>query len=77
MVGNVWEWTSSMEKVYPYRAEDGREGFASNAHRVLRGGSFGYDATIARCATRRGCDPTTRYDSLGFRVGWSPHSQEP
>ena len=41
MAGNVWEWTSSQYKDYPFDANDGRENLTDyEAPRVLRGGSF-------------------------------------
>ncbi len=40
MIGNVWEWTQSKWKGYPYRADDGREELGGNDSRVLRGGAW-------------------------------------
>ncbi len=40
MAGNVWEWTHSLYKSYPYRVDDGREDEAASGYRVVRGGSF-------------------------------------
>ena len=69
MVGNVWEWTSSLTQAYPYRAEDGREDMASAYPRVLRGGSFNDVASNARCAARNDNSLGGRSDFAGFRVG--------
>jgi formylglycine-generating enzyme required for sulfatase activity len=52
MSGNVWQWTNSIFKGYPYDAQDGRESLKIRDHRVLRGGSFAYDQWSARCAYR-------------------------
>ncbi|MDO8970763.1 MAG: bifunctional serine/threonine-protein kinase/formylglycine-generating enzyme family protein [Saprospiraceae bacterium] len=65
MMGNIWEWTSSIFKPYPYRADDGRENLAIFSNRVLRGGSLIHDPT----ATFRDNDPENAcYFNDGFRV---------
>jgi formylglycine-generating enzyme required for sulfatase activity len=67
MAGNVWEWTSSLYRDYPYRADDGREDPDSADSRVLRGGSWLnlYDST--RCAYRRSYTPAYGSRIHGFR----------
>jgi formylglycine-generating enzyme required for sulfatase activity len=62
MSGSVWEWTRSLwgkdweepEFKYPYKVDDGRERLDASADvlRVLRGGSWGGSANLARCACR-------------------------
>lgn len=71
MAGNVWEWTGSLKKGYPYRAGDGREDPHSGDPRVLRGGAWGGDGYGARCAYRGDGYPGGRDDYYGCRVGWS------
>lgn len=66
MLGNVWEWTSSLYRLYPYRADDGREDMASDKWRVLRGGSWVNDATSISAITRLDGD-FLFYNNVGFR----------
>ncbi len=68
MAGNVWEWTSSLHKGYPYQANDGREDQSSRAARVLRGGAFHGVASYVRCAYRNYFNPNSRSADYGFRV---------
>lgn len=68
MAGNVWEWTSSQSKSYPYDEEDGREDVESSAVRVLRGGAFAYDVDDVRCANRLSHFLDYRRRYYGFRV---------
>jgi formylglycine-generating enzyme required for sulfatase activity len=67
VAGNVWEWTSSLYRDYPYRADDGREDPDSAESRVLRGSSWLnlYDST--RCAYRRSYTPAYGSRIHGFR----------
>ena len=68
MAGNVWGWTSSLYKPYPYQPSDGREDMVSRAARVLRGGCFRNVKEDIRCALRLKSTPDTRLGGLGFRV---------
>lgn len=66
MVGNVWEWVSSLYMPYPYRVDE-RENPGTSGERVVRGGSW-YDHTAGLRSTDRYGDPTDdANDGLGFR----------
>jgi formylglycine-generating enzyme required for sulfatase activity len=70
MAGNVWEWTHSLWKDYPYLINDGREEEETkDAFRVLRGGAFNCSRKFVRCAYRtRNFASDKSYDNYGFRV---------
>ena len=70
MHGNVWEWTNSLLKPYPYKADDGREDSSDTASsRVLRGGAFDELAPDCRAAYRIHHDRPTSCDfDYGFRL---------
>jgi len=72
--GNVWEWTRSLYRDYPYAPKDGRENLeaGSGVGRVLRGGAFGDGASHVRCACRSWYLPLNRDWRLGFRFVASP-----
>jgi len=76
MSGNVWEWTRSVKKAYPYVRGDGREDleYISQVLRVVRGGSYFFDPGHARCAYRYWFEPDNRHDFIGFRVVVLPFS---
>lgn len=67
MVGNVWEWTSSLYRPYPYNPVDGRERADTpegDPRRVHRGGSVHYGADGLRATFRGSSNPST---TTGFR----------
>lgn len=68
MAGNIWEWTATLDALYPYRADDGREDPAAPGRRILRGGSYANPHGFARCACRFRLLPTARNEFLGFRL---------
>jgi formylglycine-generating enzyme required for sulfatase activity len=70
LTGNVWEWTSSEFKAYPYKAADGREDAEQpgEVRRVARGGSWNLNRHYARASVRFVGHPDGRDGSLGFRV---------
>jgi formylglycine-generating enzyme required for sulfatase activity len=72
MAGNVWEWTRSILKNYPYDPEDGRESLEGDDPRVLRGGAFDDNPRDLRCAFRDRNYPDGRGSLIGFRVVVSP-----
>ena len=67
MVGNIWQWTSSLDKPYPYNASDGREDPNATGLRVTRGGAFPFGAEVTRTATRNRFEASDRAASIGFR----------
>jgi formylglycine-generating enzyme required for sulfatase activity len=72
MAGNVWEWTSSLYRAYPYDAGDGREAPAARGARVNRGGSWYYEAWYLRTTYRATADHVyRRIADLGFRCAAS------
>jgi formylglycine-generating enzyme required for sulfatase activity len=76
MAGNVWEWTRSLYETYPYDSTDGREDLDVPGRRVLRGGSFGYKAALARSAYRLRFGPDNLGRDIGFRVVTSPATDQ-
>lgn len=68
LAGNVWEWTRSPYRPYPF--VPGVEGvdLTSEALWVMRGGSFGDPEQMIRAANRGAADPGARRPFIGFRV---------
>jgi formylglycine-generating enzyme required for sulfatase activity len=71
MAGNIWEWTSSLDRLYPYDARDGREDPRAAGRRILRGGCYANPRGYARSACRFRMPPTMRNEFLGFRLACS------
>lgn len=70
MAGNVWEWTTTLDKLYPYDANDGREQVSAPGRRILRGGCYANPQGFARCACRFRLPPTVRNEFIGFRLAF-------
>jgi formylglycine-generating enzyme required for sulfatase activity len=71
MAGNVWEWTRSLRRRYPYDPKDGREDLGARGRRVrrvMRGGAFNDQAWVVRCTYRLWFAPDARGRIIGFRV---------
>jgi len=71
LAGNVWEWTASLDRLYPYDPGDGRENPRAPGRRILRGGCYANPHGFARCACRFRLPPTVRNEFLGFRLARS------
>jgi formylglycine-generating enzyme required for sulfatase activity len=74
MHGNVWEWTGDWYGPYPDSAPANidPQGPASGVKRVIRGGSWFFDANSARCGLRYTHSPQDKGFSLGFRLAAEP-----
>lgn len=76
MVGNVYEWTGTLHRPYPYVTEDGRENmdYYLEGLWVLRGGVWWKNRQAMRGASRYPYDYDWGGTGLGFRMGWSAPS---
>jgi formylglycine-generating enzyme required for sulfatase activity len=68
MIGNVWEWTSTLYADCPYQSDDRREDPEAGGFRVRRGGCFFDDVRSARAACRHASLPNSCREYFGFRV---------
>jgi iron(II)-dependent oxidoreductase len=70
LAGNTHEWTSSLYRPYPYRADDGRENPEAAGERVTRGGAHDSAAEHLRAPWRgNGVSraPRAGHHHIGFR----------
>jgi formylglycine-generating enzyme required for sulfatase activity len=71
LAGNLAEWTSTLYRPYPYRADDGREDPNGDGERVTRGGDHVYDSSPETLTAihRRGFSraPARGHRHIGFR----------
>lgn len=67
-LGNVWEWVYDWHGTYPTQAAADPVGATTGTRRVLRGGSWNFNANNLRAALRGIGRSVVRYDYIGFRV---------
>ena len=72
--GNVWEWTRTTYRPYPYREDDGRNDGSRVGRKVVRGGSWRDRPKRCRSAFRLSYRPYQAVHNVGFRVicEWRP-----
>jgi formylglycine-generating enzyme required for sulfatase activity len=71
LTGSIWQWTNSLKREYPYRAEDGREDgredLTASDFRIVRGGAWLPDAFSSRSAYRNASMPNLALIYIGLR----------
>ena len=70
--GNVWEWCNDWKADYPAGAVTDPKGPGTGTSRVLRGGSFSVNVSLARSSVRSNITPTYRNYGFGFRLARTP-----
>jgi formylglycine-generating enzyme required for sulfatase activity len=70
LAGNIWEWTRSEYRPYPYDPADGREDASSPGQKpfTLRGGAWINRPIYLRATFRRGSPPELYNQFIGFRL---------
>lgn len=71
MAGGVWEWTATLDALYPYDAHDGRNDPHQAGRRIIRGGCYVNPHGYARTACRFRMQPDMTNPFLGFRIAYS------
>lgn len=72
MHGNVWEWTRSLDTVYPIRPGDGRDDPSAQGRRIIRGGSWYDRPHRAATSYRLSYQPWQPVFNVGFRIVVEP-----
>ncbi len=68
MLGNAWEWTSSLAQPYPYNPADGREDYSkNNSDHIIRGGGRYTDVAVLYSSYRKQLGMVSALDNIGFR----------
>jgi formylglycine-generating enzyme required for sulfatase activity len=73
LAGNVWEWCSTPLVDYPFKGAVSAESLYTQNKRasetyVLRGGAWGINRGLARCASRDDYKPAHDFVSCGLRL---------
>jgi formylglycine-generating enzyme required for sulfatase activity len=68
MIGNTWEWTSSLDRPGPHGEGDGRDDTGESGPRVIRGGSFRDTLASLSARSRQALEESECRDDLGFRI---------
>jgi iron(II)-dependent oxidoreductase len=75
MAGSLLEWTSSLDRPYPYRAHDGRENLSAPGERIVRGGNYIFDDTPDKLVSWNRSvayrNPATGHRQIGWRCASS------
>jgi formylglycine-generating enzyme required for sulfatase activity len=74
MSGNVWEWSNDWysDNYYSSSPSNNPQGPSTGSSRVIRGGSWYFDADYCRATYRFSVSPGLSYGFIGFRLARTP-----
>ena len=68
MIGNVWEWTSSLARPFAQATAPGHDDLSGHGERVTRGGGHLDPVAELSCGLRQEQPESTARSDLGFRI---------